>query len=229
MTASGTFGDFFLRLYHLGLGRIPCGIKEFVKYLQLLELDLCFLAPFQAFMAYPSSLNSLALGYSPWDDTSRLIHSPSADIGSKGVARTSNSSFDDGIGSLSRTISSSELSKQGKPGSLFHGNLLNCIDDWFKLVNHGEVLDLQLYTKVYQILLKSSFIGSVFDRDTQLHAQKLKEMDPINFETALLLMRNLTINLSSPDFEPIASMLRNPLVQGYRNAATAVESESIAR
>ncbi|KAI7996653.1 Protein REVEILLE 4 [Camellia lanceoleosa] len=56
---------------------------------------------------------------------------------------------------------------------------------------------------VYQILLKSSFIGSVFDPDTQGHAQKLKEMDPINFETALLLMRNLTINLSSPDFEPI--------------------------
>ncbi|CAL5422483.1 unnamed protein product [Camellia sinensis] len=154
------------------------------------------LAPFQAFMAYPSSLNSLALGYSPWDDTSRLIHSPSggimlsqneynlhgveADIGSKGVARTSNSSFD-GIGSLSRTISSFELSKQGKPGSLFH--------------------------VVYQILLKSSFIGSVFDRDTQGHAQKLKEMDPINFETALLLMRNLTINLSSPDFEPIAKVL----------------------
>ncbi|KAL7195440.1 hypothetical protein ACSBR1_035626 [Camellia fascicularis] len=112
------------------------------------------LAPFQAFMAYPSSLNSLALGYSPWDDTSMLIHSPSggimlsqneynlhgveADIGLKGVARTSNSSFD-GIGSLSRTISSSELSKQGKQGSLFH--------------------------------------------DTQGHAQKLKEMDPINLET----------------------------------------------
>ncbi|KAF5940864.1 hypothetical protein HYC85_022031 [Camellia sinensis] len=38
------------------------------------------LAPFQAFMAYPSSLNSLALGYSPWDDTSRLIHSPSGGI-----------------------------------------------------------------------------------------------------------------------------------------------------
>ncbi|KAI7996254.1 Protein REVEILLE 8 [Camellia lanceoleosa] len=38
------------------------------------------LAPFQAFMAYPSSSNSLALGYSPWDDTSMLIHSPSGGI-----------------------------------------------------------------------------------------------------------------------------------------------------
>lgn len=28
-----------------------------------------------------------------------------------------------------------------------------------------------------------SFIGSVFDPDTKGHVQKLKEMDPINFET----------------------------------------------
>ena len=62
----------------------------------------------------------------------------STDIGSKGVARIINSGID-GSGSLCRTISSSELSKQGKPGSLFHGNLLNCIDDWLKLVYHGEV------------------------------------------------------------------------------------------
>ncbi|CAL5420013.1 unnamed protein product [Camellia sinensis] len=150
------------------------------------------LAPLQAFMAYPSSLNSLAPGYSSWDDTSMLIYSPSggimlsqdeynlhgveADIGSKGVATISNSGID-GIGSLSRTISSSELSKQGKPG----------IPD---------------FAEVY------SFMRSVFDPDTQGHVQKLKEMDPINFETALLLMRNLTINLFSPDFEPI----RGPVV-----------------
>ncbi|XP_028123289.1 protein REVEILLE 8-like [Camellia sinensis] len=84
-----------------------------------------------SFHGYPSLLNALTPGYSPWDDTSMLIHSPSggimlsqdeynlhgveADIGSKGVARISNSGID-GIGSLSRTISSSELSKQGKPG-----------------------------------------------------------------------------------------------------------------
>jgi len=31
-----------------------------------------------------------------------------------------------------------------------------------------------------------SFIGSVFDPDTNDHVQKLKEMDPINFETVSL-------------------------------------------
>ncbi|XP_039124316.1 protein REVEILLE 6-like isoform X3 [Dioscorea cayenensis subsp. rotundata] len=46
-----------------------------------------------------------------------------------------------------------------------------------------------------------SFIGSVFDPSTTGHLQKLKEMDPIDVETVLLLMRNLSINLTSPDFE----------------------------
>ncbi|GMP85228.1 hypothetical protein CsSME_00038465 [Camellia sinensis var. sinensis] len=152
----------------------------FLSFLLLFKSQF-FLAPLQAFMAYPSSLNS-------------------PDIGSKGVARISNSGID-GIGSLCRTISSSELSKQGKPGSLFHGNLLNCIDNWFKLVDRGEVSDLQLYAEVAQLALFTmytlgipdfaevySFMGSVFDPDTQGHVQKLKEMDPINFETFVSYM-----------------------------------------
>ncbi|KAJ9171436.1 hypothetical protein P3X46_014805 [Hevea brasiliensis] len=46
-----------------------------------------------------------------------------------------------------------------------------------------------------------SFIGSVFDPNASGHLQKLKQMDPINLETVLLLMRNLSINLTSPEFE----------------------------
>jgi len=45
------------------------------------------------------------------------------------------------------------------------------------------------------------FIGSVFDPNSADHLQELKKMDPIDVETVLLLMRNLSINLSSPDFE----------------------------
>ncbi|XP_047177662.1 protein REVEILLE 6-like isoform X1 [Vigna umbellata] len=45
------------------------------------------------------------------------------------------------------------------------------------------------------------FIGSVFDPNVTGHLQKLKRMDPIDVETVLLLMRNLSINLVSPDFE----------------------------
>jgi len=46
-----------------------------------------------------------------------------------------------------------------------------------------------------------SFLGSIFDPDTSGHLQRLKAMDPVDIETALLLMRNLSMNLRSPDFE----------------------------
>ncbi|GJM86428.1 hypothetical protein PR202_ga02285 [Eleusine coracana subsp. coracana] len=60
------------------------------------------------------------------------------------------------------------------------------------------------FTQVY------SFLASVFDPSTSGHLQKLKEMNPIDVETALLLMRNLSINLTSPDFEDqSAAKLRN--------------------
>ncbi|XP_018683510.2 protein REVEILLE 3 isoform X2 [Musa acuminata AAA Group] len=52
-----------------------------------------------------------------------------------------------------------------------------------------------------------SFLGSVFDPSTTGHLQKLKEMDPIDVETVLLLMGNLSINLTSPDFEAHRKLL----------------------
>ncbi|XP_021891570.1 protein REVEILLE 8 isoform X2 [Carica papaya] len=151
------------------------------------------LMPLQASMAYPSSLNTVSPGYASWDEASLIIHTASskimplqdeftnirgaeADIGSKGVARIGNTGIT-GFGSTSRLISGSEMPKQGKQTPILHG--------------------LPDFAEVY------SFIGSVFDPDTKGHVQKLKEMDPINFETVLLLMRNMTLNLCNPDFEPI--------------------------
>ncbi|KAJ1260320.1 hypothetical protein BS78_10G223200 [Paspalum vaginatum] len=46
-----------------------------------------------------------------------------------------------------------------------------------------------------------SFLGSIFDPDTSGHLQRLKAMDPIDIETVIVLMRNLSANLTSPDFE----------------------------
>nr|KJB36821.1 hypothetical protein B456_006G178000 [Gossypium raimondii] len=131
------------------------------------------LVPLQASMGYPSSINTIAPGYAPWDEASMLVNTASskimspqdeftglrgteANIGSKGVAKISNSGVS-GIGSSGQTISNSDMSKQGKQASMLHG-----IPD---------------FAEVY------SFIGSVFDPDTDGHVQKLKEMDPINFET----------------------------------------------
>ncbi|XP_009366556.2 protein REVEILLE 3 isoform X1 [Pyrus x bretschneideri] len=45
------------------------------------------------------------------------------------------------------------------------------------------------------------FIGSVFDPSTTNHMERLRQLDPINLETAFLLMRNLSINLTRPEFE----------------------------
>ncbi|XP_042943686.1 protein REVEILLE 8 isoform X1 [Carya illinoinensis] len=173
------------------------------------------LVPLQASIAYPSLLNNLAPGYSPWDDTSMLINASSskivtshddltslprteADIASKGVPRISNSGFS-GIGSSCITLPCSEIPNQGKQASVLHG-----IPD---------------FAEVY------SFIGSVFDPETDGHVQKLKEMDPINFETVLLLMRNLTVNLTSPDFEPIRKVLSSYDI----NSRTGVTAGFVAK
>ncbi|OWM64271.1 hypothetical protein CDL15_Pgr018843 [Punica granatum] len=51
------------------------------------------------------------------------------------------------------------------------------------------------------------FIGSVFDPNASGQLQRLKQMDPINLETALLLMRNLCANLKSPEFEEQRKLL----------------------
>lgn len=155
------------------------------------------LVPLPASMAYPSSMNTFAPGYALWDETSVLInsatskimpsqdelpnlHGAEADIGPECVSRVGNNTAS-GLGTSSRTLPSAEMPKQGKQAPVLHG-----IPD---------------FAEVY------SFIGSVFDPDTKGHVKKLQEMDPINFETVLLLMRNLTVNLSSPDFEPYRKVM----------------------
>ncbi|KAJ0466244.1 hypothetical protein HanHA300_Chr14g0546971 [Helianthus annuus] len=60
------------------------------------------------------------------------------------------------------------------------------------------------------------FIGSVFDPNTSGHLQELKKMDPIDVETVLLLMRNLSINLTSPDFEDHIRMLSSDEVESEK-------------
>ncbi|ESW07121.1 hypothetical protein PHAVU_010G103200 [Phaseolus vulgaris] len=52
-----------------------------------------------------------------------------------------------------------------------------------------------------------SFLGSVFDPNSTNNRQKLRQMDPINVETVLLLMRNLSVNLMSPEFEDHKKLL----------------------
>lgn len=46
-----------------------------------------------------------------------------------------------------------------------------------------------------------SFIGSIFDPSASDHLQRLRQMDSINVETVLTLMKNLSVNLLSPECE----------------------------
>ncbi|URE06299.1 Myb-like DNA-binding domain [Musa troglodytarum] len=67
----------------------------------------------------------------------------------------------------------------------------------------------------YHHFMVYNFLGSVFDPSTSCHLQKLREMDPIDVETILLLMRNLSINLTSPDFEDHVSSKKKALLLVY--------------
>ncbi|KAJ7532146.1 hypothetical protein O6H91_14G073900 [Diphasiastrum complanatum] len=99
-----------------------------------------------------------------------------------------------------------------KPLSVDQGNLEACIP-----ANPD-------FSKVYK------FIGSVFDPGVKGHLKTLKEMASIDRETVLLLMRNLTVNLSSPDFRenkldlPVYGMdlqeLRTDIASGAKEQAS---------
>nr|VDD21321.1 unnamed protein product [Brassica rapa] len=147
-------------------------------------------------MSFPTQINNVP-GFTSWDDdTSALLNIAVSEVilpkdelttlcgGGEGMHSHLYSFFfffpsASGIGSSSRTLSDSKTANQAPS---MHG--------------------LPDFAEVY------NFIGSVFDPDSKGRMKKLKEMDPINFETVLLLMRNLTVNLSNPDFEPAVTLSR---------------------
>ncbi|KAL1351885.1 hypothetical protein HN51_015766 [Arachis hypogaea] len=142
------------------------------------------LMPFPASIAYDSSRNTLLPGYAvTWDENSMLMNAESNKLmPCQDELITNLTGNEDDIGSRGiRMPAATEMPNHGKQACVIPG--------------------LPDFAEVY------SFIGSVFDPDTRGHVHKLKEMDPINFETVLLLMKNLTINLSSPDIEPFKKAL----------------------
>ncbi|CAG7878754.1 unnamed protein product [Brassica rapa] len=143
-------------------------------------------------MSFPPEISNLS-GYGSWDDDTSALLSiavsevilPKDEIDTLFVIELNGSTSAvspsaSGIGSSSRTLSDSE---------------------GLTPVNQAPSMQgLPDFAEVY------NFIGSVFDPDSKGRMKKLKEMDPINFETVLLLMRNLTVNMSNPDFEPSVSV-----------------------
>ncbi|BFG23403.1 hypothetical protein CerSpe_096770 [Prunus speciosa] len=108
-----------------------------------------------------------------------------------GSMQTANLSHESkGPTALNNSCSSTESTPKAQP-----------VDGTTDLVHSHALRVLPDFSQVY------SFIGSVFDPNVTGHLQKLKKMDPIDVDTVLLLMRNLSINLSSPDFEDHRTLL----------------------
>ncbi|KAG5398953.1 hypothetical protein IGI04_020767 [Brassica rapa subsp. trilocularis] len=173
--------------------------------------------PLQVSTSFTSRNSDMAGGYTSWDDVSMMLNrviSPrqelatrrgaegmlfrlhirtfhvlimaynaidSDNIGSTGLLNVSSPSTS-GMGSSSRTLSGSDIIVQQAQ----QPPVLQAVPDFAEVYN---------------------FIGSVFDPEKRGHVEKLKEMDPVNFETVLLLMRNLTVNLSNPDLESARNVL----------------------
>ncbi|KAE9464831.1 hypothetical protein C3L33_03265, partial [Rhododendron williamsianum] len=76
--------------------------------------------------------------------------------------------------------------------------------------NHGPRV-LPDFVQVY------SFIGSIFDPNVTGQLGKLKKMDPIDVETVLLLMRNLSINLTSPEFKEDRRLLSSDVIDAEKD------------
>ncbi|XP_020081353.1 protein REVEILLE 8-like isoform X2 [Ananas comosus] len=152
-------------------------------------------------MACPSTSGSIIPTCNAWDASSSLInYTPSetrpltdcynilSEIeGAGGLMRkplsyTQNISW---IGSSSRAWLTNDGQEQLNPHSL-----------------HPGIPD---FARVY------AFIGDMFDPEiacpVEVYVEKLKEMDPITAKTVLILVRNLTINLSSPEFESLRRWL----------------------
>lgn len=60
---------------------------------------------------------------------------------------------------------------------------------WSEFLFIGYPVGIPDFAEVY------GFIGSVFDPDSKEHVNKLKEMDPINFETVSLRICNCVVDL----------------------------------
>ncbi|KAF2535837.1 hypothetical protein F2Q68_00023506 [Brassica cretica] len=147
-------------------------------------------------MSFPTQINNVP-GYTSWDDdTSALLNIALLHMVKVHMLN---------MLLVSDVIESNGSTSEGSPSASCIASSSRTVSD-SKTANQAPSMHgLPDFAEVY------NFIGSVFDPDSKGRMKKLKEMDPINFETVLLLMRNLTVNLSNPDFEPAGSA--GPLVK----------------
>ncbi|XP_042013202.1 protein REVEILLE 6-like [Salvia splendens] len=91
----------------------------------------------------------------------------------------------------------------------------NEMDHEVKVKQCNTTKDMPDFAQVY------GFIGSVFDPTATDHLQRLRKMEPINVETVLMLMKNLCVNLATPEFED-----HRKLLSSYKVATENVSAGS---
>ncbi|XP_047956308.1 protein REVEILLE 6-like isoform X3 [Salvia hispanica] len=91
----------------------------------------------------------------------------------------------------------------------------NEMDHEVKVKQCNTTKDMPDFAQVY------GFIGSVFDPTATDHLRRLRKMEPINVETVLMLMKNLCVNLATPEFED-----HRKLLSSYKVATENVSAGS---
>ncbi|XP_004308049.1 PREDICTED: protein REVEILLE 6-like [Fragaria vesca subsp. vesca] len=153
-----------------------------------------------------SSSALLESGFNQRPDSASVLISPRAGgvvpSWPNGSVQTANPSHEN-KGPTRPSCHSAESTPKAQPAS-------ETTDQGKRSQNHGQhpLRVLPDFSQVY------GFIGSVFDPNISGHLQTLKKMDPIDVETVLLLMRNLSMNLTSPDFEDHRKLLSSYKIDG---------------
>uniref|UniRef100_A0A1D1YK81 Transcription factor ASG4 n=2 Tax=Anthurium amnicola TaxID=1678845 RepID=A0A1D1YK81_9ARAE len=145
----------------------------------------------QTSVDYPSLVGCLT-PYTLRNDTSMLMHHTSMET----VPLLDSPTILHGVEGNFQTVQETEV---GNGTILWAGSSSRSLPNYeAPMQGHPDLPD---FSVVYK------FIGSIFDPNTKGHLEKLKEMNFINVQTVLMLMRNLAINLSSPEFVPLKRSL----------------------
>ncbi|XP_009776265.1 protein REVEILLE 6 isoform X1 [Nicotiana sylvestris] len=136
------------------------------------------------------------INFSPWtyDNVPAIstthMRKDDAQLSSGGVVQNCSSSSNE---SMPRICTTKESNAQKESKKQMKDSIWGLLHDMQYQRYHNHVMPD--FAQVYR------FIGSVFDPSTRDHLQRLKKMDPIDVQTALMLMKNLSFNLLSPEFE----------------------------
>lgn len=161
------------------------------------------IVPLQSSVACPSSSNHILSARTLWDNTSHNINYSSNEASSLPACHTLLPDIEGVNGLVSKTsIYNQNIDWGGNlSGYWLTENATKQRDP------HPSQPVVPDFAQVY------SFIGSMFDPDViwsvELFLEKIQDMDPMTAKIIVMLMRNVTVNLSNPCHESLLGWLGN--------------------